>query len=125
MTYGNPYVRDTANPMKELFAGDFPVESKSIVLASGQVPEMGWILGKVTATNEYKLCVKAAVDGSQVPVGVLADDYDASLAPTKAELYLTGAFNRTHLAHGAGWTWPELEALLRPLSIFVKSVTPQ
>ena len=35
---------------------------------------VGSVLGKVTATGKYKLCVAAAVDGSQVPAGILIAD---------------------------------------------------
>ncbi len=122
MTYGVPYVRDISNPHIELFAGDFPVESKAIVLASGQDAKMGWVLGKVTATGEYKLCVKAADDGSQTPVVILVDDYDATIATCKAEAYLTGAFNEDAIAFGAVWTKAEIRDAMRPLSIFIKPV---
>lgn len=122
MTYGNPAVRDISNPHKELFAGDFPVESMSIVLSSGQAGKMGWVIGKVTATGEYKLSVKAAEDGSEDPVGILVDDYDATAADCPAEMYLTGAFNDDALVFGAGWTKAEIRDALRPFSIFIKPV---
>lgn len=122
MTYGQAFVRDQANPLVELFAGDFPVENKAITLASGQDAKMGWVLGKVTATGEYKLSAKAANDGSQVPSVILVDDYDATLDDCPAEVYLTGAFNENAIAFGAGWTLEEIRTELRKVSIFVKPV---
>lgn len=123
MTYGQAFVRDVANPNIELFAGDFPPESMPITLASGQDAKMGWVLGRVTNTDEYKLCVKGANDGSQVPAGILVDDYDATLADCPAHMYLTGPFNENAIAYGAGWTLDELRLELRKVSIFIKPVT--
>jgi hypothetical protein len=122
MTYGTAFVRDVANPHIELFAGDFPPESKPIVLASGQDAKMGWVLGQVTATKEYKLCAKGANDGSQVPSAILVDDYDATVDACPAYGYLTGPFNEDAIAYGAGWTIDELRDELRKFSIFLKPV---
>lgn len=38
----------------------------------------GTVLGKVTATGKYKVSVETAVDGSEVPAGILI--YDTSVA---------------------------------------------
>ncbi|MEG6637222.1 head decoration protein, partial [Pseudomonas aeruginosa] len=47
----NTYVPD------QLAAGDFPIATGSGVIAAGQVLKRGAVLGRVTASKEYKLSV--------------------------------------------------------------------
>ena len=39
---------------------------------------VGTVLGKVTATGKYKVCVESAVDGSQVPAALVLEDVKVS-----------------------------------------------
>lgn len=46
--------------------------------------EGGTLLGKITATNELEILKSAAVDGSEIPVGILAEEsVDFAIAETK------------------------------------------
>lgn len=55
-------------------------------------------------SGKYKLSAAAAVDGSQVPVAVLAQDCDATAADKEAEVFVRGWFNESKLVLGAGHT---------------------
>lgn len=48
---------------------------------------VGTVLGKVTATGKYKVCVQTASDGSQTPAAVVIGDY--SVAATTDTKVLT------------------------------------
>lgn len=48
---------------------------------------VGTVLGKVTATGKYKICVQSAADGSQTPAAVVIADY--SVAATTDTKVLT------------------------------------
>jgi len=45
---------------------------------------IGTVLGKVTANGKYKVCLQAAVDGSQTPAAVLLEDTVVALNTDKA-----------------------------------------
>ena len=52
---------------------------------------IGTVLGKVTATGKYKVCVQTAVDGSEVAAAVLLEDKTvAGATDTKALLLVRG-----------------------------------
>ena len=44
--------------------------------------QVGTVLGKVTATGQYKAAVQTAVDGSQTPVAVFISDNFGNYMPT-------------------------------------------
>ena len=76
-----------------------------------------------SASGKYITSLTAAVDGSQTPVAILADDCDASAADALAGVYMTGEFNSNALTLGAGWTTATVTNSLRAFGIFVKTVT--
>jgi Bacteriophage lambda head decoration protein D len=49
---------------------------------------VGTILGKVTATGKYKVCVQNASDGSQTPAGLVLADYTVAAATDTKVLVL-------------------------------------
>lgn len=52
---------------------------------------VGTVLGKVTATGKYKICVQTAVDGSQTAAAVVAADYSiAATTDTKVLAMVRG-----------------------------------
>ncbi|HEY8732269.1 MAG TPA: head decoration protein, partial [Candidatus Limnocylindria bacterium] len=58
-----------------LIAGDTDsIISEKITLITGQNLARGAVLGKITASGKYTLSLSAAVDGSQVPDRILAQD---------------------------------------------------
>lgn len=52
---------------------------------------IGTVLGRVTATGKYKVCVQTAVDGSEVAAAVLMEDKTVAAATdTKALILVRG-----------------------------------
>lgn len=72
-------------------------------------------------TVKYKLATRAAVDGSQNPIAILADAAAASGGDVTSGIYLSGEFNERALTLGAGMTLPLVKAALRRFNIFTKS----
>lgn len=107
-----------------LIAGDFPMVTDTVTIPAGFVLPRGALLGMVTLTGDYVLSASGATDGSQAPVAVLADYIDTSAtgtnAASQAPVYLTGTFNINAMTLGAGFSYPSIKSVLRPLSIFFK-----
>lgn len=55
-------------------------------------------------TEKFIKSLLAAVDGSQVPCAILAQDTDASGGDVEDAVYLTGEFNQSKLTFGTGHT---------------------
>ena len=81
----------------------------------------GFDITVAAGASTFKKCVKTAVDGSQVPAGILVDVADASLADVNGGVYLTGEFNENRVAYDVSWTLADIRDALRPLGIFLKS----
>ncbi|MFT0212839.1 head decoration protein [Pseudomonas sp. F1_0610] len=112
----NPIV--TEFTPSNLVAGSFPIHTKGVVIAAGQVLIAGALLG-INDQGHYVHSVKAATDGSQNPCAILFEDVDATDGPTPAAVALTGAFSGDALVLGEGHTLNSVDADLRKLSIFV------
>lgn len=109
------YTRD------KLLAGDYPAVTDIVVIDTG-VLARGTLLGKITATGKHIKCDSAAVDGSQAPVAILAEDVDATSADVNATVYLSGAFNQAAVTFGGSDTATTHRAALRNLNIYLKAV---
>ncbi len=103
-----------------LLAGDYPVVTDIVVILTGEVLARGAVLGKITASGKHILCDSAAVDGSAVPVAILAEAVDATAADVNAEVYLSGAFNEAGVTVAAGDTADTVRAALRDVNIYLK-----
>jgi len=88
-------------------------------LASGQNLTRGAILGRVTATGVLTLSVETATDGSEVPVGALAHDVDASGGAEGCQYVRGGWLNENVVTFDASWSVDALNAAFdgTPLSI--------
>ena len=106
----------------KLFAGHFPVITETGTLATGQNLPRGAVVGLILLTGLLTLCDSTAVDGSEVPYGILAKDVDATAADTPCTVYLTGEFNRSELSFGGTDTYETHKVTLRNVSIFGKEV---
>ncbi len=73
------------------------------------------------AVGTYKLSVKTATDGSQIPSAILADYADASAGPVTAGAYVAAEVNARALNFDPSWDIASLRAALRQCTIFVKS----
>lgn len=107
-----------------MIAGDFPLAHQTVTIAVGQNLTRGAVVGRVTATGAYVLSASAAADGSQTPLGILADDCNATAAARTAPVYFTGEFAAHLLTFGAGHSAATVDAGFRVAGrpIFIKSL---
>lgn len=73
-------------------------------------------------SGKYALVDKAAINGSGVAAGILAEDADARSADVTTIMYHTGQFNKAALSFAADNTWADHEADLRAIDIHGKDV---
>lgn len=79
-------------------------------LASGQNLTRGAILGRVTSGGALVLSESDAVDGSQVPIGALAHDCDASAGAQTCQFVRGGHLNEHAINFDDSWTVASLNA---------------
>lgn len=96
--YGATYIPD------RLVIRFDPSSSQKGTLLTGQNLLRGSLLGIITASGLLTLSTSAAVDGSQIPDRILAEDANASLGPVDALCYLRGQFDSNYVTFGAGQT---------------------
>lgn len=94
-------ITDTFNYDNLLAGGDFTVLEIGTVDESVEV-KRGTVLGRVSATNTFKICKDANTDGSNVPVAILAEDLPASASNKDKYVYLSGNFNKSAVIFDAG-----------------------
>lgn len=70
-------------------------------------------------SGKYIKSLAAAVDGSNVPTHILAEDVDATSADAYAIAYYTGDFNSDVMTFGTGHTAASVAAGLRDRGIFL------
>ena len=90
--------------LEQLFAGTADVITQPITVISGQNLVQYTVLGKITASNKFKVCDTAAVDGSQVAVAILVHATDASGGDKASTAYFAGDFNQEQLFWHASFT---------------------
>ncbi len=114
------------SPVDNLFVtSNVPVESESIVVASGQgVLTRGAVLGRITASSKGKLVDNAQTDGSQSIYAILAEDVDTTGGDVTSVVYLSGAFNSNALTFGGDDTAADHKDAARALSIYFKQAVP-
>lgn len=83
---------DTFNYDNLLAGGDLTVLEIGTVDEAVEV-KRGTVLGRVSATNTFKICKDANDDGSNVPVAILAEDLPAGASNKDKYIYLAGNFN--------------------------------
>ena len=119
------FASQTSNPDRLVASDGVGLLSEQITLLSGQNQVRGALLGKVTASGKYILSLSAAEDGSEVPVGVLAEDTDASAADVSTPAYVRGDFDENEITFGTGHTAASVREDLRTIGIYlIPSVTP-
>lgn len=104
---------------ENLIAGEFPRITRKVTVGTGANLVAGSVLGKITATGKYILSAAAAVDGSQVPDAILAEDASALSADVQAVAMLTGEINELAVTLGAGHTLASIRDGLRGKAIFL------
>lgn len=122
LTAGGFTSQDTFTPDR-LFAGDMPRETVKVTLNAGTLTR-GTVLGRITVGGAYLQSLSAAVDGSEVPDAILAEDADASGSAVDALVYRAGEFNEDALTIGAAHTADSIRQGLRERGIFLKKTQP-
>lgn len=117
------YITSESDTPDELIAGDMKRVSDEVVLTSGESVVRGEVLGRVTASDKFIASLAAAVDGSEVPRVIVAEDCDASAGDKRCAVYRTGEFNQDALTLGTGHTADSVRDGLRDLGIHLKKVT--
>ncbi|OAT41364.1 putative phage protein [Hafnia paralvei ATCC 29927] len=121
-TWGPTFRQDTFIP-DQLIAGPLQLVTETVTIASGAKYVRGTVLGVVTDSGEYKLCVKDATDGSQEPSAILVDNVDTSANSVSTGVYLMGEFNITRITADESWTPEQLRVAMRRYSLFLKDVS--
>jgi head decoration protein D len=114
---------DTYNPDRLLAGTTQGLVARQITLITGQNLVRGAVLGKITASGKYNLSLSAAVDGSQTPDAILAEDCDATAADKVTVAYFTGHFNDSRITLGAAHTAASIREGLRAKGIHLIPVT--
>ncbi len=87
-----------------LIAGDSPrIATESAILVTGQNLVRGTSVGRITASGKITQCDNAAVDGSQVPVGITVHDVDATAADKNCPIYKAGNFRSSEMTWHASF----------------------
>lgn len=119
MTFLATYKSDGYTPDRLAGPNAHLLVSEKVTLNSGQNLTRGALLGRITTGGKYTLSLAASSDGSQVPVGILADDCNASAGDAEALVYVRGDFNQSAVTFGTGHTAASTKAALRDLGIFI------
>jgi hypothetical protein len=104
----------------QLISGPLQVVSETVTINAGANYARGTVLGQITATGAYTLSVKTAVDGSQNPSAILADQANAAAGSVTAGAYVMGEFNQNRLIFDPSWTLAQLQTAMRPYTIFLR-----
>ena len=92
---------DTFNYDNLLAGGDFTVLEIGTVDETVEV-KRGTVLGRVSATKNFKICKDANGDGSEKPVAILAEDLPAGAQNKDKYIYLAGNFNSSAVIFDEG-----------------------
>lgn len=105
-----------------LLAGDQPRVEEEVTILSGQDLERGAVLGIVSASGKWILSDDGAVDGSEVPRGVLAETADATGGDLEAVIYRTGEFAESEVTLGGAHTIASIREGCADLGIFFRAI---
>jgi len=78
-------------------------------------------VANVGASGIWKLCTNGAVDGSEIPGGILVDFSDPSAGNVAAGVYLMGEFNGNAIVFDSSITPAYIKDAFRGKGIFIKS----
>jgi hypothetical protein len=118
------FASSTLTPDRLVGANAHLLVARSITLITGQNLTRGAVLGKITAGGKYNLSLSAAVDGSETPDLILAEDTDATAADVVTLAYSRGDFNQTALTLGTAHTVASILEGLRAKGIVLLPAQP-
>lgn len=112
-----------------LAAGAYSTDHIAFTFTAGATPMIAGDSFTVTVAagnGKYIKSLAAAVDGTQDPIAVLAEDMDASSAEQTTLGYIRGCFNEDALVYGTGHTAASVKEALRARDIYLEpvAVTP-
>ncbi len=89
------------------------------VIAVGAVLPTGALMGQISASGECVLSKADALDGSEIPMGILAQDVDTTDSASSALLYVRGDFRNGAVSFGLGHSPDSVFSQLRNSGIFL------
>ncbi len=104
-----------------IIAGEDDLQTRQIVLLSGQNQPRGAVLGKITASGKYVLSLSGAADGSQTPACILTEATDATGGDKVTVAHFGGVFDENALTYGTGTTKTNAREALRDVGIKLQS----
>ncbi len=110
---------DAYDPDRLLAGNAHLLNGEKVTIITGQNLLRGAVIGKITASSKYNLSLSAAVDGSEVPDLILAEDCDASGGDKEALAYMRGDFNSNRITIGTAHTLASIKEGLRVKGIIL------
>ena len=112
---------DVTENFTPFISGGKDIITDGVVIAAGETVKQYQLLGRVTATSEYKVCVKTATDGSQVPKRISTMPADAASGAVECGVYCEVECNPDQVVLDASWTVAEVKEALADLGIYLKN----
>ena len=109
----------------QLVTPNFPILERGATVLLNQVLVRGSVMGMVTASSKLLLLDKDAVDGSEVPYGVLADSLDTTGADNVGPVFITGEFIEDSLVFEAGTDIDDMRAAMWAKNLYTKPLADQ
>jgi hypothetical protein len=96
--------------------------SVSGVIITGQNLAEGTLVGRITASGKFTLCVGGSADGSEIPYGVVHEAIDATSEDKTCALLVAGVVVEDALVVGGTHTLETVRDVLRDAGIFLETV---
>ena len=108
-----------------LVAGDLPTVTRKGTIGGAAPRLRGDVLGEITASpGNYLLSLSAAVDGTEVPSAILAEDIDVTGGDLEQIIYDAGHFNEDAINLGTAHTVASVRDGLRDKGIHLSANLP-
>lgn len=107
----------------DLLVDGWPIHRDEVTVADGETLLRGTVVGKITIGGEVVACDHTAVDGSQVPYGVMVYPVTTSGATAPGLIYDFGLFNANELSFGGTSTVADLKDAMKSANLYVNDVT--
>lgn len=114
--------KNSKTEMDLIVTNDFPLIERAGTILTGQTLVRGSVVGEITASGKLLLLDKDALDGSQNPIGVLAEFTDASAVDRVAPIWRTGEFLSQKLVFKAGTVVADVQAAMEAIQLWPKSI---
>lgn len=96
--------QETYSPDNLVAGSGMSIATRSGTLITGQSLARGAVVGRITASGKLTECDPGASDGSQVAIGILVHDTDASAADKVCQIYVAGEFHIDEMTWHAGFS---------------------